>query len=404
MPITVKIKPRSEEVVRLSRNGKTHSKLWAPKGLARRFGKEKGAARSITDLDEAPLSEEERLLRAYEEKKGQKAGEKSRGKRIMKEKFAFTAEQKAKVRAEATATLKAYLGRYKFITVVDEKLLNDTLKALLAVADYRSIDPEKEVPDMINSTVDKVFTFKVPELVVNLFEFILSQNVPISQESVYQMKAVLITWGPTLEFRQQLSVLSLIPRHHYDLYKEIFHSYEDLFIEFFSKGYETKSPTEKFYSIEMLRVFKIVNYERLGFVHNIEDLVFENISNLPTYTLTKLIAYVAQTEDMPTDRREKFLKTIDNEVILRARYFNEAEAVDVLFQIVKTSIGSHLSKRLLLSKASEAIRLLTKERKLALIAILQAIPENYKEKLATLTLLQDHVPVDDSRSWILSRR
>lgn len=312
-------------------------------------------------------------------------------KRVLKEKFAFTDEQKERIRTEAATSLKAYLERYKFITVIDEKLLNETLKKLLALNDYRSIDPTGQVPAMMDHTMDKVFTMKHPDLVLNIFEFVTSNRVPVSAESLYQLNAILIGWGPKLDFREQLSVLNMVQPDQYEQYKQIFYYYEDLFIDFFSLGYESKTPAEKMYSIEMLKVFRKINYERIGFLHNMEDLIFEHLPTLQTYTLSRLIAYVVQSQDMPADRRERFLKELDNEIILRARFFNETEATDVLFQLVKAGIGSHLARRLLLSKISEGIRLLTKERKLALIALLEAITDNYKEKLATLTLLQDHV-------------
>lgn len=359
--------------------------------LARWFSASGNPGKVETGRKEESLSEEEKVLRSYQSAKEQEVESSKAGKRLLKEKFAFNEEQRAMVRAVAAKSLKEYLARYKFMTVVDEKLLNETIKNLLAINDFRSIDVQGELPAMLDATIDKIFTFKQPDLVLNIFELVLAQRVPINEESIYQLNAVLISWGPKLDYRQQLSVLSLVSPDQYDQYKKIFQNYEDLFIDFFALGYEKKNPAEKLYSIEMLKVFRKVNYERLGFIHNIEDLIFEHLVSLNTYNLTRLITYVTQTQDMDANRREKFLNLIDNEVIQRARFFNETEAIDVLFQLVKTGIGSHLARRLLLSKVGEGIRLLTKERKLSLIAVLESIADNYKEKLAVLTLLQDYV-------------
>lgn len=374
----------------------THSKRKMNRGtvskLFRSFSSSGVQGKSETDKLNEPLSEEEKLYKSYEAAKQREAESPKSKRRILKEKFAFNEEQRVRVRAEATKALKEYLARYKFIKVVDEKLLNETIKSLLAINDYRTIDPQGELPNMLDSTIDKIFTLKHPDLVLNIFEFVVSHRVPISAESLYQMNAVLISWGPKLEYRQQLSVLSLISPDQYDQYKQIFQHYEDLFIDFFALGYEKKSHGEKLYSIEMLKVFRKVNYERVGFIHNMEVLIFEHLITLNTYNLSRLMVYVTQTQEMEPNRRDRFLTQLDNEVIQRARFFNESEAVDVLFQLVKAGIGSHLARRLLLSKVGEGIRLLTKDRKLVLIATLESIPDNYKEKLTTLTLLQDHVP------------
>lgn len=337
------------------------------------------------------MTEEEKFFYEYEQIKKQSNKDAQADKRVFKEKFAFREDQRKRIRLEATEKIKTYLARYKFMSVIEEQLLNDTLKALLSVNNYSEIDPERQVPAMLDSTIDKIFTLRSPEVVFNIFQLVVEHSVPITEESSYQLTAVLISWGPRLDYRQQLSVLNTVPAAQFDKYKDIFHSYENLFIDFFAQGFTEKPQSVKSYAIEMLKVFRKVNYDRLSFVESMEDLIFDSLPALSTFCLTQLISYTVQTEDMGTERRLSFIERLDNEVINRARLFNETEAVDVLFHMVKSAVGSHLARRLLVTKASENLRLLTKEKILVLITVLGSIEDRYKEKMAAIAILKDYV-------------
>jgi hypothetical protein len=369
--------------------------------IARGFSSSGSEPKDLTQEEKANMTEDERLLYNYAKVKAEDKNTKLQPTRMFNEKFAFNEDQRLRIRKVASNKLNIYLERYKFLTVLDEQLLNETLIALLTLNSYKEIDPNDQVPTMIQAMIEKVFTLRNPEVIFNLFQVTIEQDIPITEENLYLLNAILISWGPKLEYRQQLSVLNTVPADQFDKYKDIFHSYEDLFIEFFAQGFESKSHAEKYYVIEMLKVFRKVNYDSMGFVENIEELLFENLPSLSTFTLTKLIVYIVQTEDMGMDRREGFLQKLDNEVIARARFFNEVEAVDVLFYMMRSAIGSHLARRLLIAKATENVRLLPREKMLVLITVLGTIQDRYKEKLAAIQIIKDYVHLNLLRLAIL---
>lgn len=375
----------------LGRSGILPKSRTSCRRLARGFSTSGTTGGGLSAQERASMTEEEKFFYEYEQIKKQSNKDAQADKRVFKEKFAFREDQRKRIRLEATEKIKTYLARYKFMSVIEEQLLNDTLKALLSVNNYSEIDPERQVPAMLDSTIDKIFTLRSPEVVFNIFQLVVEHSVPITEESSYQLTAVLISWGPRLDYRQQLSVLNTVPAAQFDKYKDIFHSYENLFIDFFAQGFTEKPQSVKSYAIEMLKVFRKVNYDRLSFVESMEDLIFDSLPALSTFCLTQLISYTVQTEDMGTERRLSFIERLDNEVINRARLFNETEAVDVLFHMVKSAVGSHLARRLLVTKASENLRLLTKEKILVLITVLGSIEDRYKEKMAAIAILKDYV-------------
>ena len=312
-------------------------------------------------------------------------------KRIMKEKFAFKESQVEEIRTEVQKELDSYSKRYIYLEVLDEKVLDTFLKALLSVNSLDFLNGKERIPEILNKTVERVFTIANFELAMNLFETVLVHRVVLTPENEYQLSAVMISWAPKLDLRKRISIISIIPKEFFLKYKDIFEQYEAFFVDYFTKDLESKTPADYINLMEILKIYRRVGYPDTRFVENCEDLLYDCLESFKHHSLMAFLMYVSRTTDIVYERREKFLKKIDDELLVRVRFLSQEEAVDVLFQLVKNGGGSNLIQRLLFAKINEGIGMLNKDRLLLLVNIIPAVKQGFKEKKAVITSLMNHV-------------
>jgi len=327
-----------------------------------------------------------------ESKKAKEQSKKNRitERRILKEKFAFTQDQIDDTRLAVQKIVTEYANRYKFIEILDETVLNKFLMALISVKTLTFLQEKDQMVEIMSDTAQKVFTLKNFEVILKLFEAVMNHKLNLTEDAEYQLAAIMVSWGVNIDLRKKISVLALVPPELFPKYKSIFEQYETLFIQYFTTDVDNKTPADYLYLIDILKIYRRVGYPDLRFVDNLEDQLADHIPQLKPINLLAFLLYITRTPDISIDRREDFLKKLDDELVARARFMSENEAVDVLLQLVKTGAGSKLTQRLLLAKINEGVENISKDRKILLINSLAVIKHGFKEKKAVAKNLMSH--------------
>lgn len=221
--------------------------------------------KSFSKVTRNDLQEQERLVEEFYEMKQRDQHEKNRKQtsfknRIISEKHLFTESQKVNVRKLVKAEFEKFLGRAKFMPVIDDTHLNTFAKALLSLESLEGIDSEHQLPGLLDLVFDKIHTVANFEPFINLVEVVFKHKVQISENSKYFIIASGTGWASRIEPRQQIAFLALFPPDQQPAYKELFQNYEAIFIEYFTRDIDKKTTADFMYLIEVLKVYRNVNY------------------------------------------------------------------------------------------------------------------------------------------------
>lgn len=226
-------------------------------------------AKSFSSTSSSEAQEQERMVQQFYEMKQRERNQRDRKQtsfknRIISEKFLFTESQKVNVRKLVKAEFDKFLGRARFMPVLDDLHLNTFTKALLSLESLEDIDTDKQLPGLLDLVFDKVHTVANFEPFINLVEVVFKHKVQVSENTKYLIVAAGTGWASRIEPRQQIAFLALFPSDQQPAYKELFKNYESVFIEYFTRDIERKTAADFMQLIEVLKVYRKVNYGNRG--------------------------------------------------------------------------------------------------------------------------------------------
>lgn len=213
------------------------------------------------------MPEDQRVVEEYYEMKQKEQQKKVRSQttfnsRIISEKNLFTESQKTNVRKLVKAEFDKFLGRAKYMPIIDDVHLNTFAKALLSLESLEDIDNDNNLPALLDLVFDKIHTVANFEPFINLVEVVFKHKVQVSENSKYLIVAAGTGWASRIELRQQIAFLALFPPDQQPAFQELFKNYETIFIEYFSRDLERKTAADFLHLVEVLKVYRKAHYGR----------------------------------------------------------------------------------------------------------------------------------------------
>ena len=228
-----------------------------------------GVAKRFSSLNSRDGTEELRIVEEYYEMKAKEKASKENKQtsfrhRIISEKNLFTQEQKANTRKLVKAEFDRFLGRAKYMPVIDDLHLNTFAKALLSLESLEGIDSDNQLPGLVDLVFDRMHTVANFEPFINLVEVIFKHKVQVSENSKYLLIVTGTGWATRIETRQQIAFLALFPPDQQPAFHELFKNYESIFVERFTKDLDSKNAADFVNLIEILKVYRRANYGTRG--------------------------------------------------------------------------------------------------------------------------------------------